>query len=153
MGYLFDPDKPHFTAWLRVHDIDTLPCHPSALDLFVASNKKSNTPTPLYYVANCGFHDLAEQLIMKHPQQVNDNCGYYVSPLGAALGREHLEVAQLLYEHGADVDVWGYLRWTPLISAPFQGHCEIVEWLLSHGANPNLQGDGECFISKIRKKT
>ena len=143
MGYLFDPDKPHFATWLQVHDIDTPPRLPSALYLFCAS--ESNTTTPLYYAAFCGFHDLAEQLIMKHPQQVNANCGYYVSPLGAALAWEHLDIAQLLYEHGADVDVRGQDRRTPLISAPSHGHCEIVEWLLSHGANPNLQSDGKCF--------
>ena len=145
MGYLFDPDKPHFAAWLQVHDIDASPPNSSSLYFFCTLNKGSSTTTPLYYAAFCGFHDLAERLIMKYPQQVNANGGYYISPLGAALGREHLDVAQLLYEHGADVDVRGYLRRTPLISAPHLGHCEIVEWLLSRGADPNLRSDGECF--------
>ena len=145
MEYLFDPDKPYFAAWLRVHDIDTPPSLFSTLYRFGELVKESNTTTPLYYAAFCGFHDLAEQLIMKHPQQVNANCGHYVSPLGAALGREHLDVAQLLFEHGADLDVRGKFRRTPLISAPSRGHCEIVEWLLSHGADPNLHGHGDCF--------
>ena len=145
MRHLFDPDKPYFAAWLRVHDIDAPPPGPSALYRFGALYKELNTTSPLYYAAFCGFRDLAEQLIMKYPQQVNTNCGYYVSPLGAALGRGHLDVAQLLYEHGADVDVRGALMRTPLISAVCQGHREIVEWLLCHGADPNLHTDIECF--------
>ena len=147
MGYLFDPDKPYFAAWLQVHDIDTPPPDPSALYHFAALSKEINEATPLYYAAFCGFYDLAEQLIMKHPQQINAHCGYYVSPLGAALGRGHLDVAQLLHEHGADVDVRGAIRRTPLIAAVSQGHCDIAEWLLSHGADPNLHSDVECFTA------
>ena len=145
MGYLFDPDKPHFAAWLQVHDIDAPPPDSSSLYHFGAVHKELSTTTPLYYAAFCGFHDLVEQLIMKHPQQVNANCGYYVSPLGAALGREHLGIAQLLCEHGADVNVRGAIRRTALVSAACLGHCNIVEWLLAHGADPNIPSDVECF--------
>jgi ankyrin repeat protein len=144
MRYLFDPDKPYFTAWLRVHDIDSRLPDRSTLYYFGKLDKGLNAMTPLYYAAFCGFYDLAEQLIMKHPQQVNANCGRCVSPLGAALAREHLDVAQLLYDHRADVDVRGMLRLTQL-SAPNQGHREIVEWLLSHGVDPNIPGDTDVF--------
>jgi ankyrin repeat protein len=148
--YIFDPDKPYFAAWLQVHDIDTDPHFRSALNHFAVRPKGSNTATPLYYAALCGFRDMAEHLIMKHSQQVNANGGYYVSPLGAALGREHLDVAQLLYEHGADVDVQGQKGWTPLYASPSQGHLEIVEWLLSHGADPNFCSDGE-FLTPLHE--
>jgi ankyrin repeat protein len=147
---LFDPDKPYFAAWLLVHDIDTNPPSRSALYHFAVFHKGPNTPTPLYYAALCGFHDMAEHLIMKHPQQVNVNGGHYVSPLGAALGREHLDIAQLLYEHGADVDVQGLQGWTPLYVAPSRGHREIVEWLLSHGADPNFRSDRE-FMTPLHE--
>jgi ankyrin repeat protein len=141
MGYLFDSNEPYFAAWLHVFDIDTTPPNPSALYHFAKRREVSNMATPLYYAALCGFHDLAEHLIRKHPQQVNANGGRYVSPLGAALGREHLDVAQLLYEHGAEVDVQGNNRWTPLFVAPCRGHRNIVEWLLSHGADPNFRSE------------
>jgi ankyrin repeat protein len=144
MKLLFDPDKPYFVSWLRVHDIDIEPPRESLLGYFaVPYYQKSNTATPLYYAAFCGFHDLAEQLITKHPQQVNIPCGHYVSPLVAALRGEYLTIAQLLYERGADVDVQGDYDSTPLYGASCSGHLEIVEWLLSHSANPNVQdGDG-----------
>ncbi|KAF8494407.1 hypothetical protein F5888DRAFT_1926146 [Russula emetica] len=139
MGHLFDPDKPYFAAWVQVHNFDTMPHHPSVLFYF-ANFQKPKTATPLYYAALCGFHDLAEQLIIKHPQQVNATGGHYVSPLGAALSGGHLKIAQLLYERGADVDVQGNHDWTPLYGASQFGHLETVQWLLSCSANPNFRG-------------
>jgi hypothetical protein len=137
---LFDRDKPYLAAWLQVHDIDTYGGRflPWFEDL---TRKYSNTATPLYYAALCGFHDLAEQIIIKHPQQVNTTGGYYVSPLGAALSRGHLKIAQLLYEHGAEVDVQGKGNRTPLIAASISGYLEIVQWLLSCGANLTVRDD------------
>ena len=139
MEDLFDPDKPHFAAWLNVHDIDTFPSYQSDLYFFaVYFQERSNTATPLYYAALCGFHDLAEQLIIKHAQQVNTIGGYYVSPLGAALRGGHLKIAQLLYERGADVDVQGRGHRTLLRGASCSGPLEIVQWLLSCSANSSI---------------
>jgi ankyrin repeat protein len=142
---LFDRDKPYFAAWLQVHDIDTQRSYnESALPFFQdLTHKDSNTATPLYYAALCGFHDLAEQLIIKYPQQVNITGGYFVSPLAAALGGGHLNIAQLLYERGAEVDVQGCNDITPLIAASCSGHLEIVQWLLSHGANLTVRDRDE----------
>jgi ankyrin repeat protein len=142
MEELFDSDKPYFVAWLQVHNVDTEYRRPSVLYLFYnASREESITATPLYYAALCGFHDLAEQLIIKNPQQVNTTGGYYVSPLGAALCSGHLKIAQVLYEHGADVDVQGSNGYTPLHGASWIGHVETVQWLLSHGANPKVRDE------------
>ena len=146
MDHLFDSDKPYFAAWLQIHDIDTCPPFPLALHDFFVRGKKSNTGNPLYYAALCGFHDLAKHLIIKNPNQVNANGGYFASPLRAELGREHLAVTQLLYRPGADVGVQGHIQ-TPLNVAPSPERSEIVEWLLSHGADPNLRGDGDPYIS------
>src|SRR6266436_552381 len=147
MEQLFDPDKPHFTAWIRVHDIDTKPPFQSLLYYFAYSdNNKSNAATPLYYAALCGFQDLAEKLISKHPQQINSTYGYYVSPLVAALRGGHFKIAQSLYERGADVDVQGPYGRTPLYGASCSGHFEIVEWLLSRSANLNFREEGEGSV-------
>ena len=138
---LFDRDKPYLAAWLQVHDIDTY--SGDFLPLFGDStHKDSNTATPLYYAALCGLHDLAEQLLIKHPQQVNTIGGYFVSPLGAALSRGDLKIAQLLYEHGAEVDVQGTENRTPLRAESRSGHFEIVQWLLSRGANLTVRDEG-----------
>ena len=140
MEDLFDPAKPRFAAWLRVHDMDVYRTVTECpLYWFTVHEKAASVP--LYYAALCGFHNLAEHLIIKHPQQVDGSGGYYVSPLAVALGREHFDVAQLLYEHGADVDVQGFRRRTPLYAASQRGRRDIVEWLLSHGADPTFPND------------
>jgi ankyrin repeat protein len=144
MEDLFDPDKPYFAAWLQVHDIDTQPLFDSLLYMFASS---SNSATPLYYAALCGFHDVAEQLIIKHPQQVFTTGGYFVSPLGAALRGGHFKIAQVLHERGAVVDVQGSEKHTPLFGASCSGHFEIVQWLLRHRANPNRQDNLDGWTS------
>ncbi|KAH9020713.1 hypothetical protein EDB85DRAFT_1896037 [Lactarius pseudohatsudake] len=95
MEALFDFDKPHFWAWIGIYDMD---------------NKSfwRGSPNPLYYSVLCGFYDLVERLIRKHPQHVNRMiriCGQYKLPLLAALGEGHVEIADLLLKHGANVNV------------------------------------------------
>jgi ankyrin repeat protein len=148
MEDLFDPDKPYFAAWLQVYDIDTRPLRDSLLFLFASSScKSSKSAIPLYYAALCGFDDLAEQLAIKHPQQVYTTGGYFVSPLGAALRGEHLKMAHLLHERGADINVQGGEDHTPLFRASCSGHFEIVQWLLSHRADPNDQANLDGWTS------
>ena len=134
MEILFNPDKPYFSAWIRAHDIDVEPT-PSATLWYFAPYGKS-TATPLYYASLCGFYDLAKHLISNCSQQVNAEGGHYVSPLVAALQMKDFKMAQLLYEHGAAVDVEGYHKRPPLYGASCSGHLEIAEWLLHHGASP-----------------
>jgi hypothetical protein len=80
MEYLFDPDKPYFKAWLRLHDMDCEHHWRSAFFIF-RRHFETSPVTPLYYAALCGFHDLTKILIVKHPQHVNADGGYYVRPL------------------------------------------------------------------------
>lgn len=140
MENLFDPEKPYFSAWRRVYDIDAQPLPTADLKFFALKRSMNrNKATPLYYAALCGFYDLTELLITKHPQFVNAKGGFYTSPLAAALGRRDFKMAQLLYQHGADVDVQGCHERTPLYAASIKGVSEIAHWLLSHGADPNVR--------------
>ncbi|KAH9169392.1 hypothetical protein EDB89DRAFT_2073079 [Lactarius sanguifluus] len=132
MEDLFDSSKPHFAAWLRVHDIDEgwtffSPLRPDGLG------------SPLYYAAFCGFYDLAESLITEHPEQVNASGGRLLAPLPAALYKEHFGIANLLLKHGSDVDIRGAYNRTPLFTASIDGHVDIMRWLLNHGADVNAR--------------
>jgi ankyrin repeat protein len=136
MECLFDPDKPHFRDWLRLHDRQWFHINPAFVPFILLSKTEA---TPLYYAALCGFHDLTQHLIASHPQQVNARGGLYVAPLVAALAGNHYPIALLLHEHGADLDVRGENELTPLDSVCQKGHLEIAQWLLSHGAAANTQ--------------
>ena len=131
MDDLFDSSKPHFAAWLQVHDIDE--------DWYPFSSSQDGVGSPLYYAAFCGFHDLAERLITKRPDQVTACGGRNLFPLQAALSKRHFHVANLLFQNGAVVDVQNKRKYTPCHAASLHGQADIIRWLLNHGANANAR--------------
>jgi hypothetical protein len=130
MDDIFDSTKPHFAAWLKVHDVDKEWS-------YFSMDSREDVPFPLYYAAFCGFYDQAERLIMKHPEQVNARGGRNLFPLPAALSKKHFHVADLLYRHGAVVDVRGLFEYTPLHTASLSEQVDTMRWLLDHGADSN----------------
>ena len=132
MDDLFDSSKPHFAAWLKVHDID------ERWDCF-SPLKGKDGGSLLYYAAFCGFYDVAERLIAKHPEQVNKAGGWILAPLPAALHRGHFHVADLLHRHGAAVDVRGSYDGPPLHAATIAERIDVMRWLLNHGADANTR--------------
>ena len=137
MEYLFDGNKPHFKVWLKLSDMDTRPNLGATFSQFSLFNK--SPATPLYYAALCGFHEIVEHLITKHPQDVNADGGYYVRPLMAALAGEHFRTADLLHHNGADPHIRGGSGVTPLHSAAYYGSLEVVRKLIGYGANINAK--------------
>ena len=133
---LFDSSKPHFAAWLEVHDID---------ETWHFFSPSQGVGSPLYYAAFCGFYDLAESLILNHPDQVNACGGRTNAPLPAALSKRHFRVANLLYSHGAVVDVQDYLDRTPLHTTAYHGQVDIIRWLLDHGAYESAPTRSSCY--------
>ena len=127
---LFDSSKPHFAAWLQVHDFDERWAR-------FSNGYPNGVGSPLYYAAFCGFHDLAGHLITKHPEQVNARGGRSIAPLPAALSKKHFRVANLLRKHGAVVDVRDESGWTPLHAASDSDSVDIMRWLLDHGTDAN----------------
>ena len=134
MDDLFDGSKPHFAAWLKVHDID------ESWYIFSTFSQGGGVGSPLYYAAFCGFYDLAERLIMKDSEQVNARGGLIAAPLPAALYKRHFRVANLLFLHGAVVDRISGSERTPFYVASYFGQVDIMRWLLDHGADTNSQG-------------
>ena len=132
MGDLFDSSKRHFAAWLQVHDIDE--CWS-----FFGAFQLHHIGSPLYYAAFCGLYDLAERLILKYPERINACGGRILAPLPAALYKRHFLVANLLYSHGAVVDVRDVHTRIPLMVVSASGQVDIMRWLLDHGANANFR--------------
>jgi len=140
MEFLFDADKPHWAAWIRVYDMD------EDCDWFTDGTRNAGDALPLYYAALCGFYDLVEHLIGKFPEHINARGGWMVTPLVAALHGKHFRVADSLFRHGADVDVLGYEGKTPLVAVSWTGSVDIVRWLLDRGADANAY-EGDHFTS------
>ena len=144
MECLFDVDRPYFTSWLKLHDIDTasqvLYQFQSPFIQFVVFSGKSPAG-PIYYAALCGFRDLAEHLIFKNPQGVKARGGYYATPYVAALAGRHFELAHLLHCNGPSVNTPGRSGISPLLSASDFGDLEIIRILLEHGADVNALSD------------
>ncbi|KAH9007381.1 hypothetical protein EDB83DRAFT_2302272 [Lactarius deliciosus] len=136
---LFDSSKPYFAAWLRTYDMD----RDDSVELTYFSQVLPDRPgSTLYYAAFCGFYDLTERLIVKHPEQVNAGGGRMFAPLQAALCKRYFGVADLLREHGAVVDVRGQYERIPLHAASIDGSVDIMRWLLNHGADANARQYG-----------
>jgi ankyrin repeat protein len=138
MKDLFNPDKPHFAMWVQLHDIDTALSR--SVSIFGMLKTKIGGAT-LYYAALCGFQDLAEHLIVKHSQDVNRFGGIYRTPLLAALAQGYSQMAESLFQHGADVNRRSPSCLTPLhyASSSCSAYVETMQWLLSHGADPNAE--------------
>jgi ankyrin repeat protein len=132
MKALFDSDKPHFTVWTQIYNID------------VPTNRlpPRNNGDPLYYSAFCGFYHLVQHLLKKHSQSINSIGGEHDYPLVAALNEGHIRVAELLFQRGAHVDARGIEEQTPLhraIQWPKNFAVSAVQFLLKHGADVNAQ--------------
>ena len=136
MASLFDPDKPHFAAWIDLYDIDA--------ESESGGRLQPERPSPLYYSALCGFHGLVRHIAIKHPQDVNAIGGSYGFPIVAALCRNHFPVAELLLELGGSVDVRDTRKQTVLhktIEKHDKGAMRAVKFLLEHGAEANAKRD------------
>ncbi|KAI9434678.1 hypothetical protein H4582DRAFT_2100870 [Lactarius indigo] len=124
---LFDVDKPHFAAWLWLHDVDgssmskTSPAQPKA--------------PPLYYAVQVGNRTLIEHVLSKRPQDVNAEGGYHGTPLHAAFSKGDVEIVWLLLENGADVNIRSSGKLTPLHWASIEGFPDVVRWLLDRGVD------------------
>ena len=123
---LLDAEKPHFAAWLWVRkgNVKVLLERPEA--------------SPLYHVAGFGFRAMVDHLISKRPEDLSVR-GSHGIPLHASLQNGHADVALLLLEHCADVDVRGINDRTPLHMAADRGLLEVTRILIERGANINAR--------------
>jgi len=137
MACLFDVDSPSFATWIWIYDID----YPFRQPMF-----EDHPPRPgagaLYYATLCGFRNLVEHLIAKHPGDTNARGGRYGSAVNAALAKRNMEIALLLLGQGADVDITDVDGRTPLYVASESGYRDHVELLLKHHADVNFLNGG-----------
>jgi ankyrin repeat protein len=132
MECLFDAEKPRFATWLWIYNEDR-PSHSTS-----TMSPEKPEAAPLYYAARLGFRDLAEHLIVNHPEHVNARGGDEVTSMHAAARAGHADILSLLLEHSADVDGRGREGQTPLHRAL---SVEVVRCLLDGGADIDAPND------------
>jgi len=131
MECLFDPDKPHFAAWLWIYNEDR-----QYRSLSTMSPEKPEA-VPLYYASLLRLRDLTTHLLTERPEDVRAKGGSEVTPLHASAYHGHVDVVSLLIDHFPNLDIRGYLGETPLHRSSQGGHLEIGQRLLDRGANIN----------------
>jgi hypothetical protein len=131
---LFDPTKPHLKSWIRDSRI-----HDSRF--FAGYNLLSHCGSPLYYASLCGFRDLAAHFISENPQHVTGPFGRNPTPLVAALHRGHLDIADLLYQAGADLGIRNDDNMNLLHAVSEEGSVDVAKWLFNHGV-PGISKEG-----------
>ena len=132
MRCLFDPDKPYFEVWLKLHDIDTF-------SISTVQPNPEPDARPLYYAALGGFCELVEHLALKYLQYASVRVGRHGTALHAASFEGHHQVVRYLLRHGVDTNIRNSENQSSLLLASWKGHLDVVRCLLDHGADLDLQ--------------
>ena len=101
--------------------------------------------------ADEGREDEVRQLLSKDPALVRARGDHDVTPLHAAAEKDHLAVASLLLEAGAELEAettWGM---TPLQWAANMGSRQVGELLAGHGARQNLWSAAGLGMLEVAK--
>ncbi|GBP19352.1 Tonsoku-like protein [Eumeta japonica] len=110
--------------------------------------------TQLHVASISGNKLLLERLLGNgHPVNIRDNAGWL--PLHEACIHGHLEIANILIDHGAHINDRGGANCegiTPLYDAASNGHLDVVHLLLDKGAIPTVKTDfGETPLTALQK--
>ncbi|MEO6149608.1 MAG: ankyrin repeat domain-containing protein [Mucilaginibacter sp.] len=115
-----------------------LTTHPEATDYHAEDGF-----TPLGLASYFGQYEVARYLVSKGAEiNLPSNNGFNVFPLHSAAAGNFTNIATLLIENGADVNIKQQAGVTPLHSAAQNGNVELLILLLEHGAEVNTRMEG-----------
>ena len=117
MQRVFDPNEPYFSAWAWLENYD------DRRGLLPETPPTPRFP-PLHRAARDDLDHITNWLITsrsRDPEELAD----HKTPLCDASGRGNLKVAQLLIEHGADVNAQCSADFRPLYLSPYYGRLDF----------------------------
>jgi len=136
MKQLFDRTKPHLSIWLWIHD----PTISSWERSERAEGPSLLRGTPLHYASFFGLQDIAKDLTIEHPQDVNSPSFAEAStPLHLTSRYGHVDLARMLVERGADMSAQDKDGSTALHLASRYGHVDLARMLVERGADMSAQ--------------
>lgn len=112
--------------------------YPDAIDFFADDGF-----TPLGLACYFGQHEIARYLVLKGADvNLPSNNGFNVFPIHSAAAGNYTDIAKLLIENGANVNVRQQAGSTPLHSAAQNGNLDLLILLLENGADVNVRMEG-----------
>ena len=112
--------------------------HPDAVNQYAPDGF-----TPLGLACYFGQFEVARYLVLKGAD-VNLPCnnGFHVFPIHSAAAGDYTDIARMLVENGAQVNVKQQAGATPLHSAAQNGNLELLILLLENGAETQVRMEG-----------
>ncbi|CAN5500115.1 hypothetical protein BH09BAC6_BH09BAC6_32670 [soil metagenome] len=99
--------------------------------------------TPLGLACYFGHYEIARYLVLKGADvNMPSNNGFHVYPIHSAAAGNYTDIARMLIENNAGVNVKQQAGATPLHSAAQNGNIELLILLLEHGAEVNIRMEG-----------
>jgi ankyrin repeat protein len=112
--------------------------HPEAINFY-----SEDGFTPLGLACYFGHYEIARYLVLKGADvNMPSNNGFQVYPLHSAAAGNYTDIARMLMENNADVNVKQQAGATALHSAAQNGNIDLLILLLSHGADVNIRMEG-----------
>jgi ankyrin repeat protein len=112
--------------------------HPEAINFYAEDGF-----TPLGLACYFGQYEIARYLVLKGADvNLPSNNGFRVYPLHSAVAGNYTQIARMLIENNAQVNVKQQAGATALHSAAQNGNIDLLILLLEHGADVNIRMEG-----------
>jgi ankyrin repeat protein len=112
--------------------------HPEAINFYAEDGF-----TPLGLACYFGHYEIARYLVLKGADvNLPSNNGFRVFPLHSAVAGNYTQIARMLVENNAKVNVKQQAGATALHSAAQNGNIDLLIMLLEHGADVNIRMEG-----------
>ncbi|MBS1500996.1 MAG: ankyrin repeat domain-containing protein [Bacteroidetes bacterium] len=109
--------------------------------------------TPLGLACYFGQFEVARYLVLKGADvNLPSNNGFHVFPIHSAAAGNYTDIARMLIENGANVNVRQQAGATPLHSAAQNGNLDLLILLLENGAETNVRMEGGKLPSDMARE-
>lgn len=122
--------------------------HPEAINAYAEDGF-----TALGLACYFGQYEVARYLVLKGADvNLPSKNGFNVYPLHSAAAGNHTQIARMLIENNALVNVKQQAGVTPLHSAAQNGNIDLLILLLEHGADVNIRMEGGKLAADVARE-